>query len=148
MNKKRNHKLIKRYNYHIPKQIRLKRYVNFLCRYILSFNIQSKEENTYNSFTLWNDIYEKGVWNIKRTSEIRRYFRSAYRKGCYCDMQPERVVIYKTKTRCLIVFKMNYKYELEQTDEDDYKEYTFIYVNLNKGIIELLIGGGSICLRD
>lgn len=53
-------------------------------------------------------------------------------------MQPERVVIYKTQTRCLIVFKMNYKYELEQTDSDEHKEYTFIYTMLNKGIIELL----------
>ena len=148
MNKKRNHKLIKTYNYHIPKQIGLKRYVNFLSKYIIAFNIQSKKENNYNSFTLWNDIYEKGVWNIKRTSEIRRYFRSAYRKGCYYDMQPERVVVYRTQTRCLIVFKMNYKYELEQTDEDDYKEYTFIYVNLNNGITELLIGGDSVCLKD
>lgn len=148
MSKKRNHKLIKRYNYHIPKQIGLKRYVNFLSKYIIAFNIQSKEENNYNSFTIWNDVYEKGIWNIKKTSEIKGYFRSAYKKDCYCDMQPERVVIYRTQTRCLIVFKMNYKYELEQTDEDDYKEYTFIYVNLNKGITEFLIGGDSICLRD
>ena len=138
MNKKRNHRFIKRYNYHIPKQIGLKRYVNFLCKYIMAFNIQSKEENSYNSLTLWNDIYEKGVWNIKRISEIRRYFRSAYKKGCYCNMQPERVAIYKTEIRCLLVIKMNYKWELEQTDEDDYKEYTFIYINLNKGIVEFL----------
>lgn len=138
MSKKRNHRLIKGYNYHIPKQIGLKRYVNFLCKYIMAFNIQSKEENSYNSLTLWNDIYEKGVWNIKRISEIRRYFRSAYKKGCYCNMQPERVAIYKTEIRCLLVIKMNYKWELEQTDEDDYKEYTFIYINLNKGIVEFL----------
>lgn len=138
MNKKRNHRLIKRYNYHISKQIGLKRYVNFLSKYIIAFNIQSKEENNYNSFTLWNDIYEKGVWNIKRTSEIRRYFRSAYRKGCYRNMQSERVAIHKTEMRCLLIIKMNYKWELEQLDEDTYKEYTFIYINLNKGIVELL----------
>ena len=144
MNKKRNHRLIKRYNYRIPKQIGLKRYVNFLCKYIIAFNIQSKEENSYNSLTLWNDIYEKGVWNIKRTSEIRRYFRSAYKKGCYCNMQPERVAIYKTEIRCLLVIKMNYKWELEQTDEDTYKEYTFIYTNLNKGILELVKGSDGI----
>ena len=140
MNKKRNHKLIQTYNYHIPRQIGLKRYVNFLSKYIVAFNIQSKEENNYNSFTLWNDLYEKGVWNIKRTSEIRRYFREEFKRGCFYNMQPERVVIHKTKTKCLIVFKMNYKYELEQTDEDDYKEYTFIYIMLNKGITELLKG--------
>lgn len=128
MNKKRNHKLIQAYNYHIPRQIGLKRYVNFLSKYIIAFNIQSKEENKYNSFTLWNDLYEKGVWNIKRTSEIRRYFRDEFKRGCYSKMQPERVVVYKTKTRCLIIFEMNYKYELEQTDEENYKEYTFIYI--------------------
>ena len=111
MNKKRNHKLIQTYNYHIPKQIGLKRYVNFLSKYIRAFNIQSKEENNYNSFTLWNDLYEKGIWNIKRTSEIRRYFRNEFKRGCYFKMQHERVVVYKTKTRCLIVFKMNYKWE-------------------------------------
>lgn len=144
MNKKRNHRLIKRYNYHIPKQIGLKRYVNFLCKYIMAFNIQSKEENSYNSLTLWNDIYEKGVWNIKRTSEIRRYFRSAYKKGCYCNMQPERVAIYNTEIRCLLVIKMNYKWELEQTDEDEYKEYTFIYVMLNKSITELVKGSDDV----
>jgi len=138
MSKKRNHKLIKSYNYHIPKQIGLKRYVNFLSKYIIAFNIQSKEENNYNSFTLWNDIYEKGIWNIKRTSEIRRYFRSAYRKGCYCNMQPERVAIYKTEMSCMLIIRMNYKWELEQLDEDTYNEYTFIYINLNKGIVELL----------
>lgn len=145
MIKKRNHKLIKSYNYHISKQIGLKRYVNFLSKYIIAFNIQSKEENNYNSFTLWNDIYEKGIWNIKRTSEIRRYFRSAYRKGCYCNMQPERVAIYKTEMRCLLIIKMNYKWELKQLDNDKYKEYTFIYTMLNKGVIELLIGSDSIC---
>ena len=145
MSKKRNHKLIKRYNYHIPKQIGLKRYVNFLSKYIIAFNIQSKEENNYNSLTIWNDIYEKGIWNIKRTSEIRRYFRGAYRKGCYCNMQPERVAIYKTEMRCLLIIKMNYKWELKQLDNDKYKEYTFIYTMLNKGVIELLIGSDSIC---
>lgn len=145
MIKKRNHKLIKSYNYHISKQIGLKKYVNFLCKYIIAFNIQFKEENNYNSFTIWNDIYEKGIWNIKRTSEIRRYFRSAYRKGCYCDMQPERVAIYKTEMSCMLIIRMNYKWELEQTDSDEHKEYTFIYTMLNKGIIELLIGSGSVC---
>lgn len=138
MSKKRNHRLIKRYNYHISKQIGLKRYVNFLSKHIIAFNIQSKEENNYNSFTLWNDIYEKGIWNIRRTSEIRRYFRSAYRKGCYCNMQPERVAIYKTEMNCMLIIRMNYKWELEQLDENTYKEYTFIYINLNKGIVELL----------
>lgn len=145
MNKKRKHKLIQTYNYHTPRQIGLKRYVNFLSKYIIAFNIQSKEENKYNSFTLWNDLYEKGVWNIKKASEIRRYFRDEFKRGCYSKMQPERVVIYKTQTRCLIVFKMNYKYELGQTDRDEYKEYTFIYVNLNKGITELLKGSDVIC---
>lgn len=138
MSKKRNHRLIKRYNYHISKQIGLKRYVNLLSKHIIAFNIQSKEENNYNSFTLWNDIYEKGIWNIRRTSEIRRYFRSAYRKGCYCNMQPERVAIYKTEISCMLIIRMNYKWELEQTDSDEHKEYTFIYTMLNKGIIELL----------
>nr|DAX46481.1 MAG TPA: hypothetical protein [Ackermannviridae sp.] len=147
MNKKRNHKLIQTYNYHIPRQIGLKRYVNFLSKYIIAFNIQSKEENRYNSFTLWNDIYEKGIWNIKRTSEIRRYFREEFKIGCYSKMQPKRVVVYKTQTKCLIVIKMNYELELEQIDEDNYREYTFIYVMLNKGIIELLKGSDDI-LKD
>jgi hypothetical protein len=147
MNKKRNHKLIQTYNYHIPRQIGLKRYINFISKYIIAFNIQSKEENNYNSFTLWNDLYEKGIWNIKRTSEIRRYFRDEFKKGCYSKMQPERVVIHKTQTRCLIVFKINYKWELEQTDSEDYKEYTFIFINLNKGITELLKGSDDI-LKD
>lgn len=146
MNKKRNHKLIQTYNYHIPKQIGLKRYINFISKYIIAFNIQSKEENDYNSFTLWNDIYEKGVWNITRTSKIRRYFREEFKRGCFYNMQPERVAIFTIpKGKTLIIFKMNYRYELEQIDEDDYREYTFIYVMLNKGIIELLKGSDSIC---
>lgn len=140
MNKKRNHKLIQTYNYHIPRQIGFKRYINFISKYIIAFNIQSKEENNYNSFTLWNDLYEKGIWNIKRTSEIRKYFRNEFKRGCYSNMQPKRVVIYKTQTKCLIVFKMNYKYELEQTDSEDYKEYTFIFIMLNKGISKFLKG--------
>lgn len=44
MNKKRNHKLIKTHNYHIPRQIGLKRYINFISKYIMAFNIQSKEK--------------------------------------------------------------------------------------------------------
>ena len=147
MNKKRKHKLIQTYNYHIPRQIGLKRYINFISKYIIAFNIQSKEENDYNSFTLWNDLYEKGIWNIKRTSEIRRYFRDEFKRGCFYNMQPERVVIHKTKTKCLIVFKMNYKWELEQVDEDEYKEYTFIFIMLNKGITELVRGRDEI-LKD
>lgn len=62
-------------------------------------------------------------------------------------MQPEQVAIYKTNIKVLIVFKMNYRYELEQLDSEDYKEYTFIYVNLNKGITELLKGSDDI-LKD
>ena len=147
MNKKRNHKLIQTYNYHIPRQIGFKRYINFISKYIIAFNIQSKEENNYNSFTLWNDLYEKGIWNIKRTSEIRKYFRNEFKRGCYSNMQPKRVVIYKTQTKCLIVFKMNYKYELEQTDSEDYKEYTFIFIMLNKGITELVKGSDEV-LKD
>ena len=143
--KKRNHKIIQTYNYHIPRQIGFKRYINFISKYIIAFNIQSKEENKYNSFTLWNDLYEKGVWNIKYTSEIRRYFRNEFKRGCFYDMQPERVVIHKTQTRCLIIFKMNYKWELEQTDREEYKEYTFVYVMLNKGSVELLKGSEDIC---
>ena len=141
MNKKRNHKLIQIYNYHISRQIGFKRYINFISKYIIAFNIQSKEENNYNSFTLWNDVYEKGIWNIKRTSEIRRYFREEFKRGCYFKMQPERDAIFSVpKGKTLLIIKMNYKYELEQTDEDDYKEYTFIYIMLNKGITELLKG--------
>jgi hypothetical protein len=147
VNKKRNHKLIQTYNYHIPRQIGFKRYINFISKYIIAFNIQSKEENNYNSFTLWNDLYEKGIWNIKRTSEIRKYFRNEFKRGCYSNMQPKRVVIYKTQTKCLIVFKMNYKYELEQTDSEDYKEYTFIFIMLNKGITELVKGSDEV-LKD
>lgn len=146
MNKKRNHKLIQTYNYHIPKQIGFKRYVNFLSKYIIAFNIQSKQENNYNSFTLWNDIYEKGVWNIKNTSEIRKYFRNEFKIGCYSKMQPERDAIFTIpKGKTLLIFKMNYKWELEQTDSEDYREYTFIFIMLNKGITELLIGSDSIC---
>lgn len=144
--KKRNHKLIQTYNYHIPKQIGFKRYVNFLSKYIIAFNIQSKQENNYNSFTLWNDIYEKGVWNIKNTSEIRKYFRNEFKIGCYSKMQPERDAIFTIpKGKTLLIFKMNYKWELEQTDSEDYREYTFIFIMLNKGITELLIGSDSIC---
>jgi hypothetical protein len=146
MSKKRNHKLIQTYNYHIPKQIGFKRYVNFLSKYIIAFNIQSKQENNYNSFTLWNDIYEKGVWNIKNTSEIRKYFRNEFKIGCYSKMQPERDAIFTIpKGKTLLIFKMNYKWELEQTDSEDYREYTFIFIMLNKGITELLIGSDSIC---
>lgn len=143
MNKKRNHKLIKTHNYHIPRQIGLKRYMNFISKYIMAFNIQSKEENNYNSFTLWNDLYEKGVWNIKRTSEIRKYFREEFKKGCYSKMQPIKDAIFSVpKGKTLLIFKMNYKYELEQIDEECYKEYTFIYIMLNKDITELLKGSG------
>lgn len=148
MNKKRNHKLIQTYNYHIPRQIGLKRYINFISKYIIAFNIQSKEENNYNSFTLCNDLYEKGIWNIKRTSEIRRYFRDEFKIGCYSKMQPKRDAIFSIpKGKTLLILKMNYKYELEQTDEDGYKEYTFIFINLNKGITELLKGSDDI-LKD
>ena len=92
--KKRNHKIIQTYNYHIPRQIGFKRYINFISKYIIAFNIQSKEENNYNSFTLWNDLYEKGIWNIKRTSEIRRYFRDEFKIGCSYKMQPKRDAVF------------------------------------------------------
>ena len=49
--------------------------------------------------------------------------------------------------KTLLIIKMNYKYEIEQTEEESYKEYTFIYIMLNKGIIEFIKGSDDI-LKD
>lgn len=145
--KKRTHKLISKHNYHITRHKGFKRYINFLLKYLNSFSVQYKQENKVDSFTNWIDIYEKGVWNIKRTKEIKRCFRNETQLGCFNEMQPECVAIYKTNVKVLIAFKMNYKWELEQRDNEDYKEYTFIYIMLNKGITELLKGSDNI-LKD
>ena len=63
-------------------------------------------------------------------------------------MQPKRDAIFSIpKGKTLIIIKMNYKYELEQTDSEDYKEYTFIFIMLNKGITELVKGSDEV-LKD
>lgn len=57
---KRNNKFIKKYNFHISTQKKIKRYITYLKNNIDNFSVVIKAKNDINAKESWYDVYEVG----------------------------------------------------------------------------------------
>ena len=122
---KRNNKFIKKYNFHISTQKKIKRYITYLKNNIDNFSVVIKAKNDINAKESWYDVYEVGNWNLT-ISRIKKAFKNKFKnKLIQNPLIVEKKKIIENGVKYLMVaFQMNYKYQLESKDDN---EFNFIY---------------------
>ena len=75
---KRNNKFIKKYNFHISTQKKIKRYITYLKNNIDNFSVVIKAKNDINAKESWYDVYEVGNWNLT-ISRIKKTFKNKFK---------------------------------------------------------------------
>ncbi len=122
---KRNNKFIKKYNFHISTQKKIKRYITYLKNNIDNFSVVIKAKNDINAKESWYDVYEVGNWNLT-ISRIKKTFKNKFKnKLIQNPLIVEKKKIIENGVKYLMVaFQMNYKYQLESKDDN---EFNFIY---------------------
>lgn len=122
---KRNNKFIKKYNFHISTQKKIKRYITYLKNNINNFSVVIKAKNDINAKESWYDVYEVGNWNLT-ISRIKKAFKNKFKnKLIQNPLIVEKKKIIENGVKYLMVaFQMNYKYQLESKDDN---EFNFIY---------------------
>ena len=125
MKLKRNNKFIKKYNFHISIQKKMKRYITYLKNNIDNFSVVIKTENNVKANEIWYDVYEVGNWNLT-ISRIKKAFKNKFKNKL---IQNPLIVEKKKITEngvnyLMIAFQMNYKYQIESEDDN---EFNFIY---------------------
>lgn len=122
---KRNNKFIKKYNFHISTQKKMKKYITYLKNNIDNFSVVIKTENNVKANEIWYDVYEVGNWNLT-ISRIKKAFKNKFKNKL---IQNPLIVEKKKITEngvnyLMVVFQMNYKYQIESEDDN---EFNFIY---------------------
>lgn len=122
---KRNNKFIRKYNFHISTQKKIKRYITYLKNNIDNFSIVIKTENDINANEIWYDVYDVGNWNLT-IPRIKKAFKNKFKNKL---IQNPLIVEKKKITEngvnyLMIAFQMNYKYQIENKDDN---EFNFIY---------------------
>lgn len=122
---KRNNKFIKKYNFHISTQKKMKKYITYLKNNIDNFSVVIKTENNVKANEIWYDVYEVGNWNLT-ISRIKKAFKNKFKNKL---IQNPLIVEKKKITEngvnyLMIAFQMNYKYQIESEDDN---EFNFIY---------------------
>lgn len=122
---KRNNKFIKKYNFHISTQKKIKRYITYLKNNIDNFSVVIKAKNDINAKESWYDVYEVGNWNLT-ISRIKKAFKNKFKnKLIQNPLIVEKKKIIENRVKYLMVaFQMNYKYQLESKDDN---EFNLIY---------------------
>ena len=122
---KRNNKFIKKYNFHISTQKKIKRYITYLKNNIDNFSVVIKAKNDINAKESWYDVYEVENWNLT-ISRIKKAFKNKFKnKLIQNPLIVEKKKIIENGVKYLMVaFQMNYKYQLESKDDN---EFNFIY---------------------
>jgi hypothetical protein len=125
MKLKRNNKFIKKYNFHISTQKKMKKYITYLKNNIDNFSVVIKTENNVKANEIWYDVYEVGNWNLT-ISRIKKAFKNKFKNKL---IQNPLIVEKKKITEngvnyLMVVFQMNYKYQIESEDDN---EFNFIY---------------------
>lgn len=122
---KRNNKFIKKYNFHISTQKKIKRYITYLKNNIDNFSVVIKAKNDINAKESWYDVYEVENWNLT-ISRIKKTFKNKFKnKLIQNPLIVEKKKIIENGVKYLMVaFQMNYKYQLESKDDN---EFNFIY---------------------
>ena len=127
---KRNNKFIRKYNFHISTQKKIKRYITYLKNNIDNFSVVIKTENDINANEIWYNLYDVGNWNLT-ISRIKKTFKNKFKnKLIQNPLIVEKKKITENKVNYLmIVFQMNYKYQIKSEDEN---EFNFIYCFIKK----------------
>ena len=122
---KRNNKFIKKYNFHISTQKKIKRYITYLKNNIDNFSVVIKTENNINANEIWYDVYDVGNWNLT-ISRIKKAFKNKFKnKFIQNPLIVEKKKITENGVNYLMIaFQMNYKYQIESEDDN---EFNFIY---------------------
>lgn len=124
---KRNNKFIKKYNFHISNQKKMKRYITYLKNNIDNFSIVIKTENNVNGNEIWYDLYEVGNWDLT-ISRIKKAFKNEFKSKFLQNplIVEKKKIIENGVNYLMIAFQMNYKYQIE-SDVEDGNEFDFIY---------------------
>ena len=122
---KRNNKFIKKYNFHISTQKKMKKYITYLKNNIDNFSVVIKTENNVKANEIWYDVYDVGNWSLT-ISRIKKAFKNKFKN----KLIQNPLIIEKKKITenganyLMIAFQMNYKYQIESEDDN---EFNFIY---------------------
>lgn len=122
---KRNNKFIKKYNFHISIQKKMKRYITYLKNNIDNFSVVIKTENNVKANEIWYDVYDVGNWSLT-ISKIKKAFKNKFKN----KLIQNPLIVEKKKISengvnyLMVVFQMNYKYQIESEDDN---EFNFIY---------------------
>lgn len=124
---KRNNKFIRKYNFHISTQKKMKRYITYLKNNIENFSIVIKTENNVNGNEIWYDVFDVGNWDLT-ISRIKKIFKNNFKNKLIQNplIVEKKKIIENQVNYLMIAFQMNYKYQIESDDEDDI-EFDFIY---------------------
>ena len=57
---KKNNKFIRKYNFHISTQKKMKKYITYLKNNIDNFSVVIKTENNVKANEIWYDVYDVG----------------------------------------------------------------------------------------
>lgn len=122
---KRNNKFIKKYNFHISIQKKMKRYITYLKNNIDNFSVVIKTENDINANEIWYDVYDVGNWNLT-ISRIKKAFKNKFKNKLIQNplIVEKKKIIENEVNYLMVAFQMNYKYQIENKDNN---EFNFIY---------------------
>lgn len=122
---KRDNKFIKKYNFHISTQKKIKRYITYLKNNIDNFSVVIKTENDINANEIWYDVYDVGNWNLT-ISRIKKAFKNKFKNKLIQNplIVEKKKIIENGVNYLMIAFQMNYKYQIESENEN---EFNFIY---------------------
>ena len=125
MKLKRNNKFIKKYNFHISIQKKMKRYITQLKNNIDNFSVVIKTENDINANEIWYDVYDVGNWNLT-ISKIKKAFKNKFKNKLIQNplIVEKKKIIENGTNYLMIAFQMNYKFQIESEDDN---EFNFIY---------------------
>ena len=127
MKLKRNNKFIRKYNFHISNQKKMKRYITYLKNNIDNFSVVIKTENNIKANEIWYDVYEVGNWDLT-ISRIKKAFKNEFKSKFLQNplIVEKKKIIENGVNYLMIAFQMNYKYQIE-SDVEDGNEFDFIY---------------------
>lgn len=122
---KRNNKFIKKYNFHISIQKKMKRYITYLKNNIDNFSVVIKTENNVKANEIWYDVYDVGNWSLT-ISRIKKAFKNKFKNKLIQNplIVEKKKIIENEVNYLMVAFQMNYKYQIENKDNN---EFNFIY---------------------
>ena len=122
---KRKNKFIKKYNFHISIQKKMKRYITYLKNNIDNFSVVTKTENNVKANEIWYELYDVGNWNLT-ISRIKKAFKNKFKNKLIQNplIVEKKKIIENEVNYLMVAFQMNYKYQIENKDNN---EFNFIY---------------------